>query len=257
MNWAWALSLSYSLRRAGLDYRRRFRTPLAELMHEMLRANPKQGSRELDSTLNALSGSATCIILAMDEPKQPPFIHPTALVETEAIGEGTRIWAFAHVLKNAVIGNNCNIGDHAFIESGVTIGNNVTIKNGVCIWQHVHVADNVFLGPNSVLTNDLTPRSRNTNWVPIETWIEEGATIGANATIVCGVRLGRRCLVGAGAVVTHDVGPYELVYGNPARHGGWVCFCAQSLRRVNEPIIACERCGRRYTLVETALEPVP
>ncbi len=86
---------------------------------------------------------------------EAPFIHEKALCETDAIGEGTRIWAFAHVLKNVRIGSHCNIGDHAFIESGVTIGNNVTIKNGVCVWQHVHVADNVFLGPNAVLTNDL------------------------------------------------------------------------------------------------------
>ena len=115
--------------------------------------------------------------------KEAPFIHEKALVETDAIGEGTRIWAFAHVLKNVRIGSHCNIGDHAFIESGVTIGNNVTIKNGVCVWQHVHVGDNVFLGPNAVLTNDLTPRSRDANWIPVETWIEEGVTIGANATI--------------------------------------------------------------------------
>ena len=99
--------------------------------------------------------------------KEAPFIHERALVETDAIGEGTRIWAFAHVLKNVHIGSHCNIGDHAFIESGVSIGNNVTIKNGVCIWQHVHVADNVFLGPNAVLTNDLTPRSRDTDWTPV------------------------------------------------------------------------------------------
>ena len=190
----------------------------------------------------------------MDEPKETPFIHHTALVETDAIGEGTRVWAFAHVLKNAVIGANCNIGDHAFIESGVRIGNNVTIKNGVCVWQHVHVGDNVFLGPNAVLTNDLTPRSRDANWVPVETWIEEGVTVGANATIVCGVRLGRRCLVGAGAVVTHDVRPHELIYGNPARHGGWVCFCAQILKPDAQLVTTCSRCKRKYRVGEAGVE---
>jgi len=153
----------------------------------------------------------------VDEPKDARFIHEKALVETDAIGEGTRIWAFAHVLKNVVIGSHCNIGDHAFIESGVSIGNNVTIKNGVSIWEHVHVADNVFFGPNAVLTNDLTPRSRDTGWTPVETWIEEGVTIGANATIVCGVRLGARCLIGAGAVVTRDITKPGIYVGNPAR----------------------------------------
>jgi acetyltransferase-like isoleucine patch superfamily enzyme len=118
----------------------------------------------------------------------------------------------------------------------------------------VHVADNVFLGPNAVLTNDLTPRSRDANWIPVETWIEEGATVGANATIVCGVRLGQRCLIGAGAVVTHDVRPHELVYGNPARHGGWVCFCAQSLKPT--PITTCERCGRKYKVEETGVQEI-
>jgi UDP-2-acetamido-3-amino-2,3-dideoxy-glucuronate N-acetyltransferase len=190
----------------------------------------------------------------MVEPKHATFIHEKALVETGAIGEGTRVWAFAHVLKDVVIGSHCNIGDHAFIESGVSIGNNVTIKNGVCIWQHVHVADNVFFGPNAVLTNDLAPRSRDTDWTPVETWIEEGVTIGANATIVCGVRLGARCLIGAGAVVTHDVRPHELVYGNPARHGGWVCFCARSLKP--DPIATCERCGRKYKVEDTGVHEV-
>ena len=189
----------------------------------------------------------------MVEPKHATFIHHKALVETDAIGEGTRVWAFAHVLKNVVIGSHCNIGDHAFIESGVSIGNNVTIKNGVCIWQHVHVADNVFFGPNAVLTNDLAPRSRDTDWTPVETWIEEGVTIGANATVVCGVRLGARCLIGAGAVVTHDVRPHELVYGNPARHGGWVCFCARPLKPGNA---TCERCGRKYKVGDAGVEEV-
>ena len=122
--------------------------------------------------------------------------------------------------------------------------------------QHVHVADNVFLGPNAVLTNDLTPRSRDADWVPVETWIEEGVTIGANATIVCGVRLGARCLVGAGAVVTRDVRPHELVYGNPARHGGWVCFCAQPLQPSDQEITTCERCGRQYKAEENGVQEV-
>ena len=192
----------------------------------------------------------------MVEEKRPPFIHGKALVETDQIGEGTRIWAFAHVQRDVSIGANCNIGDHAFIESGVTVGNNVTVKNGVCIWQHVHIADNVFLGPNAVLTNDLTPRSRAADWVPVETWIEEGVTIGANATIVCGVRLGQRCLIGAGAVVTADVRPYELVYGNPARSRGWVCFCAHPLMPLYGPTKTCEHCGRKYRVHNDRVEEI-
>jgi len=185
-----------------------------------------------------------------------PFIHEKALVETEKIGEGTRIWAFAHVQKNVIIGANCNVGDHAFIENGVTIGNNVTIKNGVCLWEHVHVDDNVFLGPNAVLTNDLTPRSRASDWIPVQTWIEEGVTVGANATIVCGIRLGRRCLVGAGSVVTRDVRPHELIYGNPGKSHGWVCFCAQPLRPNLEPVTTCNRCGRKYKVGETGIDEI-
>src|SRR6478735_8735216 len=114
---------------------------------------------------------------------EPPFIHEKALVETDAIGEGTRIWAFAHVLKDVRIGADCNIGDHAFIESGVTIGDRVTIKNGVAVWNGVAVEDDVFLGPNCVLTNDLIPRSRVFHDENVPTYIRRGASIGANATI--------------------------------------------------------------------------
>jgi UDP-2-acetamido-3-amino-2,3-dideoxy-glucuronate N-acetyltransferase len=188
--------------------------------------------------------------------KKPPFIHEKALVETDNVGEGTRIWAFAHIQKSVVIGTNCNVGDHSFIEEGVTIGNNVTIKNGVSLWKYVHVADNVFLGPNAVLTNDLTPRSRAAEWAPVETWIEEGVSIGANATIVCGVRLGSRCFIGAGAVVTSDVRPHELVYGNPGRFGGWVCFCAQPLKRDRNLVQTCDRCKRTYKVLDSGIEEI-
>jgi serine acetyltransferase len=120
----------------------------------------------------------------------------------------------------------------------------------------VHVADHVFLGPNAVLTNDLTPRSRSADWVPVETHIEEGVTVGANATIVCGIRLGRRSLIGAGAVVTRDVLPHELVYGNPAAHGGWVCFCGTPLQTTDQPIATCKRCSRTYEIDESGAKEV-
>ena len=192
----------------------------------------------------------------MGELLQKTFIHQNALVETDRIGEGTRIWAFAHVQAGVTIGKNCNIGDHAFIERGVTLGDNVTIKNGVCVWEYVHVGDNVFLGPNVVLTNDLTPRSRAADWIPVETQIGEGVSVGANATIVCGVRLGQRSLIGAGAVVTRDVHPYELVYGNPAIHRGWVCFCGTPLQRDTNKITNCQRCGRRYRINDAGVEEI-
>lgn len=193
----------------------------------------------------------------MSKQKGISFIHENALVETDRVGEGTRIWAFAHVQTGVIIGSNCNIGDHAFVETRVIIGNNVTIKNGVSIWEHVHVADNVFIGPNAVLTNDRAPRSRCADWRPEETWIEEGVSIGANATIVCGIRLGRRSLIGAGAVVTHNVPPHALVYGNPAKHHGWVCFCAQLLSENAGVSSICENCGRKYHITETGVIEVP
>ena len=176
-----------------------------------------------------------------------PRIHPTALVESDAIGPGTVIWAFAHVMAGAVIGRDCKIGDHAFIESGATLGDHVTVKNGVSIWKHVRVGDRVFLGPNAVLTNDLYPRAGAERWDPVDTWIEEGATVGANATVVCGVRLGRHCLVGAGAVVTADVPPHALVVGNPARQQGWVCRCGRPLPGSGARM-ACAPCGRVWDL---------
>src|SRR5262249_44939598 len=173
------------------------------------------------------------------------FKHDTAIVESDKIGEGTRIWAYAHILKGAVVGDNCNICDHCFVESGAIIGNDVTIKNGVSVWDKVKIEDGVFLGPNAALTNDLWPRSRKPDWQIVETVIERGATIGANATIVCGVRIGSYAMIGAGSVVTRNVPGFALCYGNPARVRGWVCACTDKLEfRVNET--ECGKCGRRY-----------
>jgi acetyltransferase-like isoleucine patch superfamily enzyme len=148
----------------------------------------------------------------MNRTIQPSFFqHPSALVESTAVGAGTRIWAFAHVLKGARIGGHCNVGDHCFVEGGARIGDNVTIKNGVAIWDGVVVRDNVFVGPFAVFTNDLAPRSprfpaaaqryASKGWLS-RTVVEEGASIGANATILCGLRIGRFAMIGAGTVVT-------------------------------------------------------
>ena len=173
------------------------------------------------------------------------FQHPTALVETTDVGDETRIWAYAHVMRGAVIGRRCNIGDHAFIESGAVVGDEVTIKNGVSVWAHVTVRDRVFLGPHVTLTNDARPRSRRADWTPVPTVIEEGATVGANATIVCGCHIGRYAMVGAGAVVTKPVPAHALVTGNPARVKGFVCRCAQSLRKRGTALV-CPACGLTY-----------
>ncbi len=153
---------------------------------------------------------------------KPYFVHSHALCETEKVGAGTRIWAFAHVLPQAVIGSNCNVCDHCFIENDVVIGDNVTVKSGVYIWDGVRIDDNVFLGPNVVFTNDVRPRSQQYPDAFGQIVIEEGASIGANATLLSGIRVGKYAMVGAGSVVTRDVPAYALVYGNPARQKGWV-----------------------------------
>jgi UDP-2-acetamido-3-amino-2,3-dideoxy-glucuronate N-acetyltransferase len=159
------------------------------------------------------------------------FVHPHALVETEDIGEGTRVWAFAHVMKGAVVGKNCNICDHAFVESNATLGDGVTVKNGVAIWDGVSLGDHVFVGPNAVFTNDLNPRAevKKTREQFVNTMVREGASIGANATIVCGVVIGRYAFIGAGTVVIRDVPAYALVVGNPARRIGFMCECGERL----------------------------
>ncbi|WP_336945264.1 acyltransferase [Sphingomonas panni] len=144
-------------------------------------------------------------------------MHTHALVESDGIGERTRIWAFVHILPGARIGTDCNICDHVFIENDVRVGDRVTIKSGVQLWDGVRLADDVFVGPNATFTNDLMPRSRNPDFIPLETHVEAGASIGANATILPGLTIGARAMVAAGAVVTRDVPPDTLVAGNPAR----------------------------------------
>jgi acetyltransferase-like isoleucine patch superfamily enzyme len=182
-----------------------------------------------------------------------PFsVHPTAIVESESIGAGTRIWAYVHILSGAVIGENCNLADHVFVENGVVIGNNVTLKNQVCVWEGVTIEDDVFVGPFVTLTNDPHPRSPRMpavraryedkkNWL-LPTRIEKGSSIGANATILPGVTVGRFAMVGAASVVTRDVEPYALVIGNPARKVGSVCRCGRPTR-TPAPASNCPQCG--------------
>jgi UDP-2-acetamido-3-amino-2,3-dideoxy-glucuronate N-acetyltransferase len=187
------------------------------------------------------------------------FAHPQALVESEDIGPGTRIWAFAHVLPGARIGAECNICDHAFIETGAVLGNNVTVKNGVAIWWGVTVEDNVFLGPNCVLTNDPNPRAyiKKSNRALETTLIRANATVGANATILSGTTIGHYAFVGAGAVVLKTVLDFALMVGNPARHVGWMCSCARRLpipasASLNSSI-TCPQCRAQFRVTETGL----
>lgn len=157
------------------------------------------------------------------------YKHPQALVETERVGTGTRIWAFAHVLPGALIGEDCNICDHVFIENDVVIGDRVTVKCGVQIWDGLRIDDDVFIGPNATFTNDLFPRSKQYPTIFSPTVIQQGASIGANATILAGNIIGRNAMVGAGAVVTKDVPPNAIVVGSPARITGYVSTSTQKM----------------------------
>ena len=184
----------------------------------------------------------------------PSVVHPLALCESEDVGDGTRVWAFAHVMKGARIGRNCNICDHAFVEAGAVLGDNVTVKNGVAIWDGVTAGDDVFIGPNAVFTNDMMPRAAIKK--PAEEWLvrttlNDGATVGANSTIVCGVVVGEGAFVGAGTVVVRDVPSYAMVVGNPARRIGWACRCGV---RLGDSLV-CEACGTAYKQTDAGLAP--
>lgn len=150
------------------------------------------------------------------------FIHPQALCESSAVGEGTRIWAFAHVLPGARIGRDCNLCDGVFVENDVIVGDRVTVKCGVQLWDGVRLHDDVFVGPNATFSNDAFPRSRQRPQQFLQTVVERGASIGANATLLPGITIGAGAMVGAGAVVTRSVPPNAIVVGNPARISGYV-----------------------------------
>lgn len=175
----------------------------------------------------------------------------TSLISSGAkIGRGTRIWQFCNIMGGSVIGENCNIGQNVFVESGVKLGDHVKVKNNVALYQGVVCEDDVFLGPNCVFTNVINPRSfieRKNEFRP--TIVRKGASIGANATILCGNTIGRYAMVGAGTVVTHDVGDYQLIAGNPGRVTGYVCMCGNKLQEAEDKgLWCCPDCRRKYSL---------
>lgn len=178
------------------------------------------------------------------------FAHETAVIDDGCkIGKGTKIWHFTHIMKDSEIGESCNIGQNVVISPGVRLGRNVKVQNNVSIYTGVICEDDVFLGPSMVFTNIINPRSaiiRKDQYAV--TIVEKGASVGANATIVCGNRIGAYSFIGAGAVVTKEVKPYSLVIGNPARHSGWMSEYGHKLLFSNTGEATCPESGERYRL---------
>ena len=190
------------------------------------------------------------------------FSHESSYIDPGAqIGDNTKIWHFSHVMSTAKIGANCSIGQNVLVAADVIIGDNVKIQNNVSLYTGVIIEDDVFLGPSMVFTNVINPRSHVTRKHEYKTTlVKKGASIGANATIVCGVTLGRYCFVGAGAVVTRDVPDYALVHGNPARIQGWYCQCGLKLTfhpEQDHEQAVCSTCGDAYHKLGQVVTPVP
>jgi len=175
-------------------------------------------------------------------------IHPLADVQSTKIGTGTTIWQFSVVLSGAKIGKNCNINALTLIENDVVLGDNVTVKSGVQIWDGLRVEDDVFIGPNVTFTNDFTPRSKQRPAKFLKTTLKQGASLGANSTIVGGLTIGKYAMVGAGSVVTKNVPDYALVYGNPAKKKGWACECGAKLEK-----LSCKICCIDYQVQDNFL----
>ena len=179
-------------------------------------------------------------------------IHPSADVQTESIGENTTIWQFSIILPKAILGTNCNINSHCFIENDVAIGNNVTIKCGVFLWDGLRLEDDVMIGPNVTFTNDRYPRSKQP-FLILKTLVKKGASIGANSTILGGITIGEYALIGAGSVVTKDVPANTLWACNPATNRGYICNCGYKL----DSDLYCSNCNSHYELSDSSIKLSP
>ena len=181
------------------------------------------------------------------------YIDPTAIID-EAVNlrSGTKIWHFVHIMKDAQIGKECILADYVYIGKGVKIGNKVKLENRVTVYEGVTIQDNVFVGPHVTFTNDLYPRSLKPDWKILPTIVKQGSSIGAGSVIVCGVQIGENALIGAGSVVTNDIPPFALAYGNPARVRGFMCKCGTKLeteeKNENFVLMVCSSCKKRYTI---------
>jgi len=184
------------------------------------------------------------------------FAHESSYVDEPCqIGEGTKIWHFSHVMSGSVIGKKCNLGQNVLVSSDVTLGNNVKVQNNVSVYPGVFCEDDVFLGPSMVFTNVINPRSAiNRKEEFKETLIKRGATIGANATILCGNTIGEFAMIGAGAVVTKSIPAYALFVGNPSRQMGWVCECGNRLKEIDDTFV-CDACERKYSRTTSGISP--
>jgi len=225
-------------------------------------ANPRTDGEEGLRVLKVLNACQRSLdqkglSIAPGEKERDFFVHPTAEVDQPAsIGEGTSIWHFSHVLKGSVIGKNCKVGQNVVLGPNAVIGNNVKIQNNVSVYEGVILEDYVFCGPSMVFTNVFNPRSEIPRMKELrKTLVKKGATIGANATIVCGITIGRYAFIGAGAVVTRDVPDYALVLGNPAKQSGWMCRCGEKLTLIKNKT-RCAVCSADYTLKYKQLEAV-
>ena len=180
-------------------------------------------------------------------------IQPTAIVDKNVvIGEGTRVWNFVHIRENAEIGKQCVLADYVYVGRGVKIGNNVKLENRATVYEGVTIQDKVFVGPHVTFTNDPYPRSFSTDWKILQTLVKEGTSIGAGTVIVCGVTIGEYALIGAGSVVTEDMPPHALAYGNPARIRGFVCRCSRKLeteeKKKTYVLMKCQFCRKKYKI---------
>ena len=187
------------------------------------------------------------------------FVHETATAEKGSkLGSGTKVWHYAHVREGAVIGKDCVVGHCAYVGEGVKVGDNVKIENKVSIFKGATIEDDVFIGPHVAFTNDLRPRARNAKWDVTKTRIKKGASIGVNSTIICGVTIGSHSMVGGGSVVTSDVPDHGLVYGNPAKLKGFICFCGGELgtekKKGNGYALKCGECGKECVIPEKAYD---